>query len=427
MRHGGLQAACGRHSLPYTAAVVWAAIAAVPCFGHECQAAKAKSPLVVEGTSLVPLLPELDLDVVSLLHLRAVPHRRSHHGTATSKAKTDATKINASSGTVLISGNVSKTADEPRAAAAAPWLSPLTGSTHDVSGMPRTVLLAMNNQVRVLSNSGVHGSVVAIMILLITCIFCGVVGIILCTELRARPPKSQPESLPLQSLPSTQSAANISNVVGPSTRAKPTHELCPGGGFIVPLGGTRTIRVPALPCVPDPLYNFTIAAKDGETLCLGRYESAKFDPFVARPSIEYDCYISMTSEDNRELSTIVIGKPPSSHNIEGHIKYGSDYSSSSGFGIVRKTDDKHHPFEVVGMSTLKISVNGGQANRMMRIFTADFQERACATAYVTGQGQAWYEVTCYGSCDMLLTSLAIMGVDRISATDLLSCSTRLWR
>lgn len=64
---------------------------------------------------------------------------------------------------------------------------------------------------------------------------------------------------------------------------------------------------------------------------------------------------------------------------------------------------------------------------MIRLFTEDFEERASATAYVTGEGQAWYEVKCYDQCDMLFTTLTIMGVDRISATDLFNMPTHLWQ
>jgi len=208
-------------------------------------------------------------------------------------------------------------------------------------------------------------------------------------------------------------------------------ELCPGGRFLVPKGTTRTISVPALPAVPDPLFSFSIASKDGPSLCRGQYVSGKVDAFDVHSNTPYDAYISMLSlDDSRELATIVIGRPPGSQHTEVHFKYGSgDVHSGIGFGILKKSMDPVHPFVLDGVTSLKVTVNGGQTNRTVRLYAEDasgWHERACATAYVTGDGQAWYEVECYELCDMLLASLTIMGVDRIDASNLVKLNHKSW-
>jgi len=390
--------------------------------------------------------PDLDSDIVSLLQLKSPTQRRSAQQRSTEQ-RPAASQANAASSykappasrpasaaalpSLLVVNNTEQPANGQRIALAS-WLSPLTGSTHDVSELPHTVLLAVEQQVHVLSGSGVHALAMFVIVLLIACLLCACVGIAICAELRAsstsekRPdPVANQQQKTVQKLPKRRMTEDA--VTLPAT----VHELCPGGGFIVPQGKVITIRVPALPAVPDPLFSFTIASKDGPTLCIGQYVAGKLNPFTQTPGIEYDAYIAMTSEDQQDLGTLVIGKPPGRRTVEGHIKYGSrDSECDAGFGIVRKSSDAHHPFELFGVepgTSLKVAVTGGQANRTMRLFTADtFEERACATAYVTGFGQAWYEVKCYGMCDMLVASLTIMGVDRITATDLFNLSSRLW-
>jgi hypothetical protein len=295
----------------------------------------------------------------------------------------------------------------------------LTGRSRDFS----SILLAVGRQAHALRTDagGVHG----VMLIVVAIIAIGLCGIIGSTIYAWREPSTSKPAL----LPQQMHRAHVKEYLRHLPKLTP--ELFPGGGFVVPQGASHTITVPALPAVPDPLFNFPISSKEGHSLFWGQYVSGKTDPFGAHSGAQYDACIAMSRlEDSRELGTIVVGKPPDSLHVEGHIKYGSNTSAPGvGFGILKKTSDPLHPFVLEGIACLYATVNGGQGNRTIRLFSEDnlgWHERACATAYVTGHGQAWYEVECYEYCDMLLASLTIMGVDRIDVSNLLKLGRPSW-
>merc|ERR1719454_491700 len=195
------------------------------------------------------------------------------------------------------------------------------------------------------------------------------------------------------------------------------------------------IKVPALPVRPDPLFDFDVSSSDGTRLFLGQYVASQSDPFSAsKRGSMYDEHISMVAPDGTELTTLVVGKPPDKVNVEAHIKYGVGFGGklNTGFGIIRKNpQDPKHPYEVVGLAPLSVSTNDAEGtNRTLRIFDLSnnqFKECATATCYITGQGKAWYEVTCNANADMLYVSMTIIGVDRVSSKELGEIKMKMWK
>lgn len=433
--------------MPWTIKVVFAATLIVSALGSECGiAAKSQE----QGSSCISYGSDINDDVVSLLHLSTSEIRRSQRRSVARKPEANAAfdseehgkiQTDVASSVSLVSDeavNRKMQADKASSSMAMPdaglhkkmghngtmhaevvftdfWLSALNGS----GTIKSSILLALHRKVGLVTTGGKHSRAVVMMIGLIAFALCGIVGMIICTGLRTRvlASKNFARRLPPSPLPPPSTPK--------APRAAIPPELCPGGGFLVPEGAVRVIRVPALPAEPDPLINFAIVSSDGQALWWGQYVSAK-SPWHAARNMEYDAYISMSSEDNRELSTMVVGKPPPSRqNVEAHIKYGD----GARFGIVRKSNDPlppfaRHPFELVGLAGLQIMVSGGHANREIKLLTESFEERACATAYMTGRGEAWYEVRCFEFCDMLLACQTIMGVDRVSASELRQISIR---